>query len=194
MRGAASAQFDDVTRIVTRSPSEHYWMGVSAETAARVIESLPLELPKGKSYLFQFKDNRLLISEATTGIQGFRPTELANIISITSDADGTHLEVKGVPGIEEIVLLKRPAAISGKALTIQSLTAPVDLLDEYGDLRAKEKGGALTPSERTRRDELIQLIGKEYEKRARTRVVTSSRSIPSSCGESRSSGFRSTGG
>lgn len=194
MRGAGSAQFDDVTRIVTRSPSEHYWMGGSAETAARVIESLPLELPKGKSYLFQFKDNRLFISEATTGIQGFRPTEIANIISITSDADGTHLEVKGVPGVDEIVLLKRPAAISGKAMTFHSLTAPVELLDEYGDLRAKEKDGALTPSERTRRDELIQLIGKEYEKRARTKVVTSSRSIPSSCGESRSSGFRSTGG
>jgi len=194
MRGAVSTQFDDVTRIVTRNPGEHYWIGGSAETAARVIESLPLELPMGRSYLFQLKDNRLLISEATTGILAYRPTEVARVLSITSDEDGIHLEVRGIPGIDEIVLLKRPVAVSGKALTIQSLTAPVDLLDEYGDLRAKEKGGSLTPSERTRRDELIQLIGKEYEKGARTRVVTSSRSIPSSCGESRSSGFRSTGG
>ncbi len=194
MRGATSAQFDDVTRIVTRNPGEHYWIGGSAETAARVIESLPLELPMGRSYLFQLKDNRLLISEATTGILAYRPTEVARVLSITSDEDGIHLEVRGIPGIDEIGLLKRPAAISGKALTIQSLTAPVELLDEYGDLRAKEREGALTPSERTRRDELIQLIGKEYEKRARTKVVTSSRSIPSSCGESRSSGFRSTGG
>ena len=194
MRGAASAQFDDVTRIVTRDPGEHYWMGGSAENAARVIESLPLELPKGKSYLFQLKDNRLLISEATTGILAYRPTELGKVVSIVLHEDGTHLEVKGIPGIEEVVLLKRPVAISGKALTIRSLTAPVELLDEYGDLRAKEQGGTLTPAERSRREELIQLIGKEYEKRARTRVVPSSRSTPSSCGESRSSGYRSTGG
>lgn len=194
MRGTASAQFDDVTRIVTRNPGEHYWIGGSAETAARVIESLPLELPKAKSYLFQLKDNRLLVSEATSGILTYRPTENAKVLSITTHDDGTHLEVKGVPGVDEIVLLKRPVAVSGKALTIRSLTAPVDLLDEYGDLRAKEKEGSLTPSERTRRDELIQLIGKEYEKRARTRVVHSSRSTPSSCGESRSSGYRSTGG
>ncbi len=194
MRGAASAQFDDVTRIVTRDPGEHYWLGGSADYAARVIESLPLELQRGKSYLFQLKDNRLLISEATTGIIAYRPTDLAKVVSISSHDDATHLAVRGISGIEEIVLLKRPVAVSGKALTIRSLTAPVELLDEYGDLRAKEQGGALTPAERSRREELIQLIGKEYERRARSTVVPSSRSIPASCGESRSSGYRSTGG
>jgi hypothetical protein len=169
-------------------------MGGSAENAARVIESLPLELPKSRSYLFQLKENRLLISEPTTGIDAYRPTDLAKVLSITSHDDGAHLEVKGIAGIDEIVLLRRPVAISGKALTLQSMTAPVELLDEYGDLRAKEKGAALSPSERTRREELIHLIGKEYEKRARSRVVSSSRSIPASCGESRSSGYRTTGG
>lgn len=194
MRGATSAQFDDVTRIVTRAPGEHYWMGGSADNAARVIESLPLELPKGKSYLFQLKENCLLISEATAGIAAYRPTDISKVVAIASQDDGTHLEVKGIPGIEEIILLKRPVAVSGKALTIRSLTAPVELLDEYGDLRAKEQGGSLTLAERSRREELIQLIGKEYEKRARARVVPSSRSTPASCGESRSSGYRSTGG
>lgn len=194
MRGATSTQFDDVTRIVTRSPGEHFWTGASADKAARVIESIPIELPRGNSYLFQLHDTRLLISEVTAGITAYRPTDMSKVVAIIAQEDGTHLEVKGIAGIEEIVLLKRPVALSGKALTIQSLTAPVELLDEYGDLRVKEREGSLSPAERSRREELIQLIGKEYEKRARAKLVPSSRSIPTSCGESRSSGHRSTGG
>lgn len=194
MRGATSAQFDDVTRIVTRAPGEHYWLGGSVESAARVIESIPLELPKDKSYLFHLKGQSLLISESTSGIVAYRPTDPTKIVSIAAQDDGTHLEVRGIAGVNEIVLLRRPVAVSGKALTIRSLSAPVELLDEYSDLRMKDSNGTLSASDRARREELIELIGREYEKRARSKVVSSSRSTPSSCGESRSVGYRSTGG
>ena len=194
MRGAATAQFDDVTTIVTRAPGEHYWLGGSPEKAARVIEALPLELPKGKSYLFHVKGSQLLISESTTGIASYRPTDVSKIVSIEPRDDGTTLRVRNVPGVDEVVIVRGPVAVSGKALTLKSLTAPVELLYEYSDLRMKDSSGTLTATERARRDELIELIGKEYEKRARSKVVTSSRSTPSSWGESRSSGCRSTGG
>lgn len=194
MRGATNAQFDNVTTIVTRAPGDHYWLGGSRESAARVIEALPLELPKGKSYLFHLKGSSLLISESTTGVFAYRPSDLSKILSIEPRDDGTRVRVRDLPGIEEVVLVRTPVAVSSKALTLRSLSAPVELLDEYSNLRMKDSAGGLTEPERARREELIELIGTEFEKRARARVVSSSRSTPSSCGESRSGGYRSTGG
>ena len=188
------AQLDGIGAIVNRATAEHYCLGASQEQALALIDSLPIALPKNGEYLFQLKDKVLFISEATSGVSAYRPTDVTKLGMVIVEHDGIHLEIRGSQGLDEVVLVRDATATSPRAVSIRSLTAPVALLDAYSDLRAKSKSGSLTTAERDKLDDLIDRIGDEYDKRRRQRMMPSSRSTPISCGESRSGGFRSAGG
>lgn len=185
---------DGIGAIVGRGTAGHYCLGTSQDKALSLIDSLPIALPKDGEYLFQLKENILFISEARRGVAMYRPTDGAKIGAVIVEPDGIHLEMRGIRGLEEVVLVREAMATSPRAVSVRSLTAPIDLLDAYRDLRAKSRSGNLTAAGRERLDDLIDKIGDEYEKHRRQRIMPSSRSTPASCGESRPSGFRSTGG
>jgi hypothetical protein len=187
-------QLEAVGAIVGRAATANYWHGAFREKALSLIENLPIALPQNDEYLFQLKGSVLFISEAKRGISQYRLTDAAGIRSITFENDGMHLELAGYRDVTEVVLLRDAVAISSQAITLRDLTAPIDLLNAYSDLRVKAKTATLSSVERSQLDQLIDKIGDEYEQHRRKRVMPSSRSTPQACGESRSPGYRSSGG
>lgn len=190
----SAAKLEQVLELLNRSPAENFWTGASSSELEEILQHLPLELPKIGRYLFRKDGSQLTISEEERGISVYRLTEAKLVLGIELQSDGIHLTTSGIPGINEIVLLKEALAIPVKALSFRSINAPIHLLDEYADLRAKGKTQGLSASDKSRQEELVKLIGNEYEQRTKRKVIPSSRSTPSSYGESRSSGYRSSGG
>lgn len=187
-------QLEAVGAIVSRAAAANYWHGAFRDRALPLIENLPIALPQSGEYLFQLQGGVLFISEAKRGISQYRPTDAAGIQSVTFENDGVHLELAGRRDVTEVVLLRDAVAIPPQATTIRDITAPIDLLNAYSELRAKAKVSVLNSVERGQLDKLIDQIGDEYEKHRRQRIMPSSRSTPQAYGESRSPGYRSIGG
>jgi hypothetical protein len=159
-----------------------------------IVDALPIALPDSGRYLFHVRGDVLYISSRSKGISAYRLTDASKVTCIELAEDGVHLFVKNRGSIGEVVLLRQPVSIPAQAATFRSLDAPVELLEEYAALHMRAESGSLSQDEFDRREELIGLIGKEYERRKRSRVVSSRRSVPESSGESRSGGSRSAVG
>jgi hypothetical protein len=168
-RVATNANLNSISTLAISNPSQHYWPGASDSSIAAIIESIPLALPSHGQYLYQLRGETLFISESHTGISTYRPTHSDKIQSIEGKDDGVHIKLAGSSLLQEVVLLRKPAPIAAGTHSLSTV-------------------------QRERLDERIDLIGQQYSKRSQHRLIPSTRSTPIAIGESRSSGFRNTGG
>lgn len=189
-----SIKLEEISEVLNKAPGDSHWFGAEAEEIVNILEKLPLELPKDGKYFFEKAGDILRISEESRGISIHRINDVSVITGMDIQDDGLYLSVRGIRGITAIALLKNKAEIPSKAKSFQALGAPLDLLDEYADLRLKTKSQGLNAADRERQKELLELIGQEFQKKSRHKTIPSSRSTPISSGESRSSGYGSTGG
>jgi hypothetical protein len=103
----------------------------------------------------------------------------------------------------EVVLEQSPVAVPRDAKPLSNIYATVDLLNEYATLTNKAQTSQLTEADHKRRNDLLDLIGKEYAKREAEKVrneykpkTTTHHSRPEpivSNGESRHWGSRGAG-
>lgn len=201
MAPTAARSLENIGDILRRSPSQGYWMGNVTKLLGTVLADIPIAVPKEGTYLFTAAAGELEISGIGQPLTQCRIVDTENINYIEHTEQGIRVTLRramlldsGVQKITSLLVLNTTSALSASAKSLETLSAPVELLEEFADLTAKLKGRRGTESDRARRDALVSLIGSEYERRKDISITSSTRSTPSSSGESRGASRYSSGG
>lgn len=185
----AQQQTKAVQQLINAGKAECFWQGDSLPAIKKIISALDLELPAEGRYLFVKDGNSLTISEELKGITRYKINNSAAEVEID------NLAITIMPGSSRsIVLVRKPKRIPASAKSFTHLDGPVDLLEEYAELFAKQKAGTITDKERERQGKLVALIGQGYQKLRNDSEIPAYRSTPPSTGESRSSSAYTCGG
>lgn len=166
------------------------WVGRdSTATIGGVIDALPLKFPPGGTYFVSLEGRTLHVYETTSGISRFTTSDPSMIKSIDVDENVTRVGITGVAKVNEIIVHRECGSLANGAVQLEELSVPVGAMREYTALTAK---GALTPSERARKVELLAEIKRTFaQAQQEPKRAQQHRSTPEPSGESR--GGRSGG-
>lgn len=193
-------QMTSLSQMALETDSPLYWVDKSSPgpRANQIINSLPLKLPEGDIYQLSLSGNTLTITGTQAGISSYKITQSTYVRGIEGSREGTLILIDGGYGIRQILLQSHPQPLPRHAVNHGSLAAPLNLLDEYAQLRTQEQIRELSRAEQRRKMELLGEIGTEYQKLQRESAASSEyspyTSTPSSSGESRSGGSANKAG
>jgi hypothetical protein len=148
---------------------------------ANALKRSTLKLPASGSYWAELRGGQLDIYEAQNGVRGWSIDGHrggANVVV------GDKVAIVGSFGsaVNEIVLHLSPQTPRRSMRSLEELSAPVDLLDRYAALRAKQSP---TMRELQERQELLDQIRKEFRRNdSRRPSRRSSRTSSATSGES----------
>lgn len=158
----------------------------------KALQATSLRLPNDGTYLLELSGKTLHVYETTQGITRYDFEDQSEPKVYAMGKQALEISVKG-GGLNKIVLHMEAKTPTAQSISLQEISAPVELLEEYALLQAK-KNPTIADLERKR--ELIKQIGKEFRDKADPDADRSRRgrySSSSYSGEGRSWSSRSSG-
>jgi hypothetical protein len=187
-----------LTQMGSQKDSPLYWVDKTSPggRAQELIDSLPLRLPMGETYAMSIRGSTLVISGTQNGITAYRIAGSHAVSGIEGTSEGTLISIEIGNGIRQVLLMKESQPLPRHAVNHSSVDAPLNLLDEYAQLRTQEQARELSRAEQKRKIELLGEIGSEYKRMHRQTESApgySNYSTPSTSGESRGGGRNRAG-